>query len=113
MIIFLFFSFSGVFADEISDFNETLKFDNNSVLSKSHSLNGGSFSDIQDIIDNAKSGDSIFLEGSFKSDGRYISIDKKLNIVSSKGAVLDARNISRIFVIRSSANFLSIKNITF
>ena len=112
--LFLFLSFSLAFAYEESGvLSETLKIDENNVVSTHYSLNGGSFSDIRDIVDSAESGDSIFLEGSFKSDGKYISIDKKLDIVSSNGAVLDACGDSRIFVIRSSANFLSIKNLTF
>ena len=65
---------------------ENLTIEDAPLLSKSYTVNGGSFDDIQDCIDNAKSGDTINLEGSFKSEGKAISINKKLTIKSSNKA---------------------------
>lgn len=69
-------------------------------MSRSFSLNGGSFEDIQNVVDKANSGDTIRLSGTFKaSDSEsLIKIDKTLNIVSSSGAVLNARSKSGIFL---------------
>ena len=61
---------------------ENLTIEDAPLLSKSYTVNGGSF----DCIDNAKSGDTINLEGSFKSEGKAISINKKLTIKSSNKA---------------------------
>ena len=87
--------------------------ENEDLLGKTYSLNGGKFSDIQNVINKAKNGDTIRLSGLFKSDGKQITIDKKLTITSSKGAILDGNGKSRIFNIKSNANGLVINNIIF
>ena len=117
LILFLIFisSCSCVYSYDLNQTNSSndLSFNDTSTLSKSYKLNGGSFDDIQDIVDNAKSGDTLKLEGNFKSKGTAIVIDKKLNIISSNGAILDANGKSRIFNIKSSAKGLMISNILF
>jgi len=87
----------------------------NDVLTTHHSLNDGSFDDIQNIIDNADSGDTIILNGNFvaKDASSMISINKKLTITSSDGASLDGNGKSRIFFINSSAKGIVINNIIF
>ena len=87
--------------------------ENEDLLGKTYSLNGGKFSDIQNVINKAKKGDTIRLSGLFKSDGKQITIDKKLTITSSKGAILDGNGKSGIFNIKSNAKGLVINNIIF
>ena len=83
------------------------------LLGETYSLNGGKFSDIQKTIDEAKSGDTIELSGVFKSDGKQITINKKLTIVSTNTATLDGSNNSRIFYINANANGVVISNLFF
>lgn len=83
------------------------------VVNSVFDLNNGKFSDIQDLVDKAENGDTIRLSGKFKSEGKAITIDKKLNIVSSAGVLLDGDGRSRIFIIESKAKGSTIKNIKF
>ena len=78
-------------------------------------MNGGSFEDIQNVVDKANSGDTIRLSGTFKaSDSKsLIKIDKTLNIVSSSGAVLNARSKSGIFYLDTGAKNSIISGLTF
>ena len=79
------------------------EYDDNELLSKTFSLNGGKFSDIQKLINNANNGDTIKLSGLFKSDGKQITVNKKLTITSSSGVTLDGNSKTRIFNINSNA----------
>ncbi len=66
-----------------------------------------SFDSIQILIDNAKSGDSIYLqEKTYESNGTVINIDKDISIYGSKSAdtILDAKQQSSIFIISENAN---------
>ena len=77
----------------------------NEILEETYSLNGGEFSDIQEMIDNAASGDVIKLKGTFvsTSSNDTIKINKPLTITSSSTATLDAKNLSSIFRLTSRA----------
>ncbi len=55
------------------------------------------FTDIQTAIDNASENDTIELEGTYKSQGSEIKIDKAITISSKNGATLDAQFKSNIF----------------
>ena len=55
------------------------------------------FTDIQAAIDNASENDTIELEGTYKSQGSEIKIDKAITISSKNGATLDAQFKSNIF----------------
>lgn len=82
-----------------------------SVLTSSYSLNGGSFEDIQSAINHAADGDDIILNGTFTTTGSVIVINKTLTIIGSPNAVLDAKNISKIFLVE--ADGVNLKNLTF
>ena len=87
----------------------------NDVLNSQYSLNGGTFKDIQDLVDNAGAGDTIILNGDFYAEdgSSTVTIDKKLTITSSNSATLDGKDKARIFNIKSDANNLVISNIVF
>ena len=89
------------------------EYDDNELLSKTFSLNGGKFSDIQKLINNANNGDTIKLSGLFKSDGNQITVNKKLTITSSSGATLDGNSKTRVFNINFNAKGSLISNIVF
>ena len=98
---------------EFENENDDLKLGKreNNLLKNQFSLNGGSFSDIQNIIDVANHNDTIILNGNFyaENDASVIKIDKKLNIYSTTGAVLDGKGLSGIFYLNnySSNTFIS------
>ncbi len=75
--------------------------ENPTLQAKTYSVNGGTFSDIQNVIDKANDGDTIKLSGKFTSNGDdTILLKKKLTITSSSQATLDAKKklvILRIF----------------
>lgn len=109
-------TFTDYSANELSVYDDdylSSDLDNNDLLGNTYSLNGGKFSDIQNIIDKAKKGDTIQLTGSFTSDGKQINIDKKLTISSLNGATLNGKDKTRIFNIESKAKGTVIKNIIF
>ena len=87
----------------------------NEILEETYSLNGGEFSDIQEMIDNAASGDVIKLKGTFvsTSSNDTIKINKPLTITSSSTATLDAKNLSSIFRLTSRAAGTIISNLKF
>ena len=64
------------------------------------------FDAIQVLIDDADSGDSIYLENrTYVGDGNPIKINKDINIYGSDSySVLDANNTSRIFEISKNIN---------
>ena len=67
-------------------------------------LTGDSFDTIQDLIDNANPGDSVYLENkTYVSEDNPIKINKDINIYGSESStVLDANNTSRIFEISNN-----------
>ena len=75
----------------------------------SKSLNGGTFADIQNAINTASAGDSIFLNGkTYTGTGTQITINKNINIyggssaTDTKMATLNANSKSRIIYINSN-----------
>ena len=99
--------------------NELLSLDNNQkdeiLTAKTYTLNGGSFSDIQEVINKASADDKIILKGSFvsKNDNDGIYINKKLEITSSSSATLNGKNSVGIFSIKSAAAGTIISNLKF
>lgn len=86
----------------------------NDLLEASYSLNDGTFSDIQDAINNANNGDTIKLSGTFVSTGEddTLSLNKRLNFVSTSGATLDGNNQCMILKILgggAQSNFTNLK----
>lgn len=49
-------------------------------MSATHKVSGNTFEDIQKVIDNAKSGDTISLSGKYIGKGSMIKISKELKI---------------------------------
>lgn len=98
-----------------TNFNDNISFIDENVLSKTYSLNGGSFEDIQDIVDKANSGDTITLKGTYKAkdSSSLIRINKKLNIESTTGAILNANSKSGIFYLDKNAKNSVITGLTF
>ena len=73
------------------------------------SLNGGTFEDIQAVINNASDGDTIELNGTYVSIGNAITVSKNLTIIGSENDVLDrfyqtARLLSPEFIVRLTAD---------
>ena len=76
--------------------------DNTLLGARQITLNGGKFSDIQNLIHyNLTDGDTIILNGEFKSDGAnsHIIVYKNIAFKSPTKATLDAKNLSSIFVV--------------
>ena len=127
MLLMLFFlSLTCVSASELnSTFDESdfeseyynLKLNNKktNALGNQYSLNSSSFKSIQEIINNASDNDAIILNGNFYAENysSTIVIDKKLNIYSTDGAVLDARGLSGIFRLNEGSAGSVISGLTF
>ena len=62
---------------KISD-NNQLKINEENALSATHKVSGNTFEDIQKVVDNAKSGDTISLSGKYIGKGSKIKISKEL-----------------------------------
>lgn len=86
-----------------------------SVLkANTYSINGGTFKDIQDVIDNANAGDTIKLSGKFVSKGDdTISLSKKLIITSPSQATLDGKKSTTILKIFTGAAQSKLSNLKF
>ena len=68
------------------------------------------FSDIQNLIDNAEAGSTIKLSGTYIGDSKEITINKNLTIKGVNGkATLNAKSLSRIFNI--TANGVVLENL--
>lgn len=79
--------------------------DNHCLKSDIH-ISGNTFNDIQTAINNANAGDIIFLNGNtYYGSGNEISISKQITLVGGSSlndnnlAKLDAKSLSRIFII--------------
>lgn len=94
---------------KISD-NNQLKINEENALSATHKVSGNTFEDIQKVVDNAKSGDTISLSGKYIGKGSKIKISKELKI-EGNGATLDGDSSSMIFEI--TGNHVTVNNITF
>ena len=70
------------------------------------------FSGIQTVVNEARLGDTITLDGTYSSNGNNtINITKQLNFIGINNATLDASGFCNIFKI--SVNGVSFKNINF
>ncbi|MBE6499843.1 MAG: DUF11 domain-containing protein [Methanobrevibacter thaueri] len=101
---------------ENSQIENTIQNENsNEILSTTHKLNGGTFQDIQECIDDADAGDTIQLSGTFKPSKNleYISVNKKLTITSNSNAILDGKNNYQIFYLTKNGNGVVISNLKF
>ena len=100
-----------------SQANEILEVDKSSgnVLSTDYSVDGRTFHDIQNVINNARAGDTIYLTGDYSANGSEstINIDKRLTITSTSSATLDGEDISSIFNITGDAHGTVISNLRF
>ena len=78
-------------------------------------VSGNGFSDIQNAIDAATPGETIYLKNiTYVNDfNRAIVIDKSITLVGEDGTVLDAEGDSRIFTINNNVNDVSLGGITF
>ena len=74
---------------------------------------GNSYTNIQDALDSAKDGDTIKLSGTYHSDGKFVVVRKKVNIIGDSTAVLDGRHMSIAIDIKSAAAGTVLKNIKF
>ena len=77
------------------------------------SVSGRTFNDIQNVVNEANSGDTIKLTGQYYSTGTQVVINKQLTIVGSSSTVLDGKSLSRIFYLRDTAAGTVIKDIKF
>ncbi|WP_295593123.1 hypothetical protein [uncultured Methanobrevibacter sp.] len=106
-LIALIFSMAGVSAVDV---NQTI-FSDTPIL---ENADGGSFTELQDKINNAEDGSTISLENNYTYDtsfkGEYISIAKNIT-VDGNGYTIDAKNASGIFNI--SATNVVLNNIVF
>ena len=106
-LIALVFSMAGVSA---ADVNQTI-FSDTSVLG---SADGGTFTELQDKINNAEDGSTITLENNYTYDnsfkGEYISIAKNIT-VDGNGYTIDAKDALKIFNI--NATNVVLNNIVF
>ncbi len=89
--------------------------ENEILQANSYSLNGGTFSDIQRVIDNADSGDTIKLSGTFTpaSADDTITLNKKLTFTSSSKATLNGKKSTAILKITSGGAQSSFSNLKF
>ena len=78
-------------------------------------VSGNRFSDIQNAIDAATAGDTLYLKGvTYINDIKAnMIIDKPLTIIGTEGTILDAEGYSRIFNIKDNVNDVNLRNITF
>ena len=74
-------------------------------------VNNGTFNDIQNLINDASSGDVIVLNGYYSGQGSQISINKPVTIIGVEDTVLDAKCLSSIFYV--GVDNVCIENINF
>jgi len=96
------------------DVNETLSNSHGNLLTESNS-----FKDIQDLVDNADAGGTIFLNGkTYTGNGTQITLNKPITIDGASSAdnnqksILDGNLSSRILLISGTHN-ITLKNIIF
>ncbi|WP_220607851.1 DUF11 domain-containing protein [Methanobrevibacter oralis] len=85
------------------------------ILSTTYSSNGGTFTDIKNLISRAKAGDTINLNGNFYADksDSPISVNKKLKFTSKNGAVLNGKGITRIMNLPLASTGTTLFNLKF
>ena len=88
---------------------------NNEILGAEYTLNGGTFADIRNKVNSAKSGDTIKLKGTFVAEKNfdYILVNKKLTFIGDSSTKLDAKKLTHMFVINSTGAGSTFKNIKF
>ena len=80
------------------------------ILGSTINVEGNTFTDIQNAINNANEGDTIYLQSPYYTGlGTEITISKKLTIIGFEGCTLDAQQQSRIFVSNSTITLNNIK----
>ena len=94
----------GVVADVDNEINDNEEItvtnveENDDALSEDEpsiiTLNGGTFGDIENAINESKNGDTIQLNGTFENTGNTIYLSNQVNIVGLGEAVLDGKNLS-------------------
>ena len=89
----------GLKSEDLFVNKEILRTDNNenSVLGNTITVEGSTFNAIQNAINSAKAGDTIYLSGTYTGSGTQININKHLTIIGSDGCTLDAQGKSDIF----------------
>ena len=102
---------------ENSQANDILGVDNqdSDVLTAQITVNGNKYSDIKTAVNNANSGDTIKLSGTYyASDVKsYITLEKPLHFVGSSSAILDGKNLSYAFRVLDGAKGTTFKDIKF
>ena len=100
-----------------SQASEILEVDRSSedIITRDYVVDGRTFQDIQNAINGAQAGDTIYLAGDYSANGRksQIIIDKTLTLTSVSSATLDGEGISSIFNITSDAPGTVISNLKF
>ena len=81
----------------------------NNILDVNDVMQSNNFTYVQNLIDKADSGDTIFIDGSYYGFGIPIRITKSLTLIGTNNATLDAQILSRIMSI--SGGDVTLKNI--
>ena len=89
--------------------------DGNILSTNEFSLNGGSFDDVQSVLNKADDGDTIYLNGEFYStdNSSIIKIKKSVNLISNSNAVFNGRSQSGILYIYPTSSGTVISGLTF
>lgn len=100
---------------ELDDVDKLENSQNDEIVSESHSLNGGTFKDIQNKINKAKNGDVIDLSGEFTPDtpGGYITLNKSITLKSSTSATLNGMGNTQIMYVKTKGAESHIENLKF
>ena len=106
------FSVSAISAADVSGNNATdfeMINDNANVSCFKSNNVGGSFSDIQSKVNDAKAGSTLILNNNFSSNSGQIVISKNM-VIDGKGNVLDAmsKTDSSILNIKANVNLMNI-----
>ena len=83
----------------------------NNILDVNDVMQSNNFTYVQNLIDKADSGDTIFIDGSYYGFGIPIRITKSLTLIGTNNATLDAKKLSKIFYI--TADNVTLKNMCF
>ena len=80
-----------------------------------YTMNGGTFEDIQNVVNIARNGDKIELNGEYGANGENASvvINKRLTITSPSQATLDGENLTNIFRIYEKGSQSVLSNLKF
>lgn len=99
---------------ENSQENEVLGVNSQDQLGATRSPNGNIYSSIQDAVNAASAGDTIYLSGTYHATGNdRIMVHKPLTIVGDSTATLDGKGISTAIGVTPDGEGTVIKNIKF